>query len=155
MIALGAILTTLTTVTTAIIQIPIPQTKGYINFGDMLVIFSGLLLGPYLGFFAGGVGSALADILTGYGNWAPFTLVIKGLEGFIVGVFAKKGRKIALLGAICGGLEMVIGYFMIEYFLYGTGAALAELPGNIMQATVGIIFGTSVYQIIHRGLKRT
>ena len=32
---------------------------------------------------AGGIGSALADILTGYSHWAIFTLIIKGLEGYI------------------------------------------------------------------------
>ena len=39
--------------------------------------------GPLPALVAGGLGSALADLLTGYAHWAPWTLVIKGIEGWI------------------------------------------------------------------------
>ena len=152
-VAIVAILTALTTVITMILQFYVPQTRGYINFGDTMVIFSGLLLGSYPGFFIGGTGSALADIFSGYGNWAPFTFFIKGFEGYIVGFFSKKSNKVAYLGAITGSIEMVAGYFVVEYFLYGLGAALAELPGNLLQATVGVLVGVSLYKIVLQSIK--
>ena len=43
--------------TTLFIRVPIPS-KGYFNFGDVAVVFSGLLLGRRGGFIAGGLGSA-------------------------------------------------------------------------------------------------
>jgi len=80
-IALLAIMTALATIMTIVIQIPYPGTSGYFNFGDTMVMLAGLLLGPVGGFIAGGFGSALADVATGYTFYAPITLVVKGLDG--------------------------------------------------------------------------
>lgn len=79
---LTALLAALTCVATMIIQIPSPM-NGYVNLGDCFVLLSGWLLGPWLGFAAGGIGSMLADIFTGYAHYAPGTLVIKGLVALI------------------------------------------------------------------------
>lgn len=152
-IAYVSMFTALTAVATALIQIPVPQTRGYINLGDTMVIFSGLLLGPLAGFIIGSIGSAIADVATGYAHWAPFTFAIKGLEGFIVGALSRKGEKIALLGTVIGGATMVLGYFVVEYFLYGPGAPIAELPGNIFQAGSGIAFGNAVNRIVGRVIR--
>ena len=57
-------------VTTMFIRVPLPS-KGYFNFGDVAVVFAGLLLGRQFGAFAGGVGSALADVLGGFAIFAP------------------------------------------------------------------------------------
>lgn len=67
---LTALLAALTCVATMIIQIPSPM-NGYVNLGDCFVLLSGWLLGPWLGFAAGGIGSMLADIFTGYAHYAP------------------------------------------------------------------------------------
>ncbi|MCK5390341.1 MAG: ECF transporter S component, partial [Candidatus Thorarchaeota archaeon] len=80
-IALLAIMAALVTIMTLVIRIPYPGTSGYFNFGDTMVMLSGFLLGPIGGFFAGGVGSAVADVVGGYPHWAPFTFIIKGFEG--------------------------------------------------------------------------
>ncbi len=152
-IAITAVLMGLTTVVTMAMQFYVPQTRGYINFGDTIVIFSGLLLGGYPSFLIGGIGSALADILSGYGNWAPFTLIIKGVEGYIAGIFGRKNSKLTYIGAVIASLEMVAGYFIVEYFLFGLGGALAELPGNLLQAIMGVIVGTSLYKLVSRTLK--
>ena len=47
-----------------------------------------LVFGWRIGGIAGGVGSALADALGGYFIWAPWTLIIKGIEGILVGTIA-------------------------------------------------------------------
>ena len=75
-------------VLTIIISIPIPATQGFINIGDAGVMICGLLFGPVIGGLSGGIGSSLADILLGYTIYAPGTLIIKGLEGFLVGIIA-------------------------------------------------------------------
>ena len=46
---------------TMVIQIPI--ATGYLNFGDGLCLLAGWILGPWYGFAAAGLGSALADLL--------------------------------------------------------------------------------------------
>ncbi|NWF94844.1 MAG: ECF transporter S component [Candidatus Thorarchaeota archaeon] len=145
-IVLVAIMTGLTTVATVVIAIPFPW-GGYLNFGDVLVMLSGMVLGPVGGLFAGGVGSAMADIALGYHMFAPVTLVSKGTEGLVVGYFSLKSStpsrltKWDLLGIVLGACAMLTGYFVAEVFLLGIEPAVAELVlVNSIQVTVGGTF---------------
>ncbi len=88
-LARSGVMTALVFVVTRAFAIPIPQTKGFFNLGEAAVYASALLYGPLVGALAGGVGSALADLSLGYAHYAPFTLVIKGLEGLVVGLVAR------------------------------------------------------------------
>ena len=84
-LVLAALFAALTFVATNIIRVPIPATDGYINLGDCVVLLGAFLLGPVYGAAAGGIGSALADILSGYAVFAPGTFVICGIPiSFIV-----------------------------------------------------------------------
>jgi len=140
-------------VATMLIQLPTPATQGYFNVGDSLIFVSALTFGPIVGLFAGGVGSALADILGGYGYFAPYTLIIKGIEGGLAGVISRRMERFGpIVGSIVGGSEMVLGYFITEYFLYGLGAALTEVPANLVQFLVGILVGIPVSHVIKRRL---
>ena len=65
-----ALLIALTTAATMAVRIPVPGTGGYINMGDSVVYVAALLFGPVSGLAAGGIGSALADFLGGYGQYA-------------------------------------------------------------------------------------
>ncbi|OLC30014.1 MAG: hypothetical protein AUH31_05285 [Armatimonadetes bacterium 13_1_40CM_64_14] len=157
-LTLLALLIALTTVATMIIQIPIPATQGYINVGDAMVFTSALLFGPLAGLLAGGVGSALADWFSGYLQFAPYTLVIKGLEGLVTGLIAwglLKGRPMRTVGGIAsmiagmviGGAVMVGGYYIVEQFIMGKAAA-AEVPGNLLQVLAGVVIATPVTLIL-------
>ncbi len=158
MLTLLALLIALTTVATMIIQIPIPATQGYINVGDAMVFTSALLFGPLAGLLAGGVGSALADWFSGYAQFAPYTLVIKGLEGLITGLIAwrlLKGRPMRTVAGIAsmiaamviGGAVMVGGYYVVEQFIMGKAAA-AEVPGNLFQVLGGVVIAIPVTLIL-------
>jgi uncharacterized membrane protein len=81
-----------TAATTLVFQVYVPATRGYFNLGESMVYISALLFGPIVGAFSGGVGSMLADVLSGYYQYAPGTLVIKGIEGLIVGWLAQRAR---------------------------------------------------------------
>jgi uncharacterized membrane protein len=129
---------------------PFPLTGGYLNLGDSMVMLSGLLFGAAVGGFAGGVGSALSDILLGYGYFAPLTLFIKGIEGFLVG-FIGNSRSFSrrLVGVIAGAVAMLAGYFLVETPLTGMGAALGELVFiNSIQVTVGGIVALALAHIV-------
>jgi len=154
-VALSGIMAALVAVVTGFIQIPTPLTRGYINVGDSMVMLVAVLFGPTIGAFAGGFGSAMADVITGYAHWAPFTLVIKGVEGFVVGYITSKKDDFTtiLLATILGGALMVSGYFFVEVYFYGWGGALAELPGNTLQAVTGIVVGGGVGHVIKRRVK--
>ena len=44
-----------------------------------------LLFGPKKGAIAGAVGMGLFDLIMGWTLWAPFTILTRGLQGYIVG----------------------------------------------------------------------
>lgn len=89
-IAATAVFTAFVAAATSVFSVNIPATTGYFNIGEIMVYTSALLMGPYVGAFAGGVGSMLSDLSLGYPYYAPGTLLVKGLEGFIVGYLATK-----------------------------------------------------------------
>ncbi len=159
--AFTALFVALVTLTTAAFRVPVPATSGFINLGDTFIFAAALLWGPRTGFWAGSIGSALADILSGYPHWAPFTFVIKGAEGAIAGLIAHsaftRGRNTVLtaVGLGAGGLIMVLGYFVVEIFLYGLPAAMVELPGNSLQAVGSIVIALPLSLALKRiGLQR-
>ncbi|HUI23361.1 MAG TPA: ECF transporter S component [Nitrososphaerales archaeon] len=84
-VASTAVFTAFVAAATSVFSVAIPATNGYFNVGEIMVYTSALLMGPYVGAFSGGVGSMISDLSLGAPYYAPGTLVIKGLEGFIVG----------------------------------------------------------------------
>ncbi len=143
-IAIVGIFGALNCVLTMMISIPIPATQGFINIGDAGVMITGLMFGPLIGGLAGGIGSALADIFLGYTIYAPATLVIKGLEGFLVGLIANprilKSRFTFkdILAILVGGSIMVLGYFLYESLFLGYELALVEVFLNgVIQFGIG------------------
>lgn len=135
-LSLIGVFSALICILTMVISIPIPATQGFINIGDAGVMICGLLFGPIIGGFSGGIGSSLADIFLTYPIYAPGTLIIKGLEGFLVGIIAnpkkyyKKLNYRDILAVLAGGSIMAYGYFLYEVFVFGLQAALYELLLN-------------------------
>ena len=150
--ALTAVMTAATTAVTMLISVPFPPTRGYLNLGDVMVMLSGLLFGAGVGGFAGGVGSALSDALLGYGYFAPLTLLIKGIEGFLTGWIGNSKRfSMKAAGVTAGAIAMLVGYFSVEAPLYGVGPAFAELSlVNSVQVIVGGVVSLALGQAILR-----
>lgn len=147
-IATTGVFTALVAVTTAFFTFAMPKTQGYINFGDAIIFITGIFFGPIPAMIAGGVGSALADVLIGYVIWAPFTLVIKASEGFIVGLLSavlckiikKKFHIISYIVAmVAAGAVMILGYFFATWILYGLAVAVISLGESAIQIGVSII----------------
>ena len=142
---LTALFTALTCVATMLIQIQMPATQGYVNIGDCFVLLGAWVLGPWFGAFAGGVGSALADLLAGYPHYVPGTLLIKVLMAVIAALLYRQlGKKHAYVGQIVGGvaaeLWMVLGYFVYAWLILGKGlAATTSIPGNLLQGAIGLV----------------
>ncbi|KXZ40101.1 Uncharacterized membrane protein [Alkalithermobacter thermoalcaliphilus JW-YL-7 = DSM 7308] len=141
------LMTALVCIGTMVIQIPMPATDGFINIGDSAIFIASILFGPTVGLIAGGVGSALADLLTGYAHWALFTLIIKGFEGFVVGYLMRNSLNKAkmILSTSVGALVMVVGYFFAGGILKGSLLiSLQSVPGNIVQGVSSIIIGVPI-----------
>jgi uncharacterized membrane protein len=156
-LVLSGVMAALVTVATFFVQIPNPTTKGYVNFGDIMIFVSALTFGPVVGGLAGSIGSSLADVVAGYGYFAPFTFVIKGAEGAIAGFISNRVNvRRDVLAVVFAGSEMIVGYFLAEFFPLQLGwAALTEVPGNISQIVVGGIVGISIALILRKRLPET
>jgi uncharacterized membrane protein len=147
---------------TILIIIPIPFGNGYIHFGDTMIFLSVLILGWRHGAIAAGFGSALADIIIGFAVWAPWTLVIKGLMGVVMGLFilksiGKQNKNIIgvpvrqLAGMVLAGFVMVGGYYIAEGVIYGNFiVALLGVPWNILQFTVGAIIAVLLAAALYK-----
>ena len=151
---LAALFAALSCVATMSIRIPTPGTGGYIHPGDAIVILSGVILGPVWGFLAGGIGSALSDLIGGYFIYVPITFVIKGLVALAAGLLYQKvgkNQKSRYIAVILGGVADIIlvagGYFVCEFFIYGAGAA-ASIPANIIQGIGGLVISCILYPIL-------
>ena len=125
-IIMTALFAALACVATMSIRIPTPGTGGYIHPGDAIVILAGIILGPVYGMLAGGIGSALSDLIGGYFVYVPITFVIKGLIALFSGlVYQKiaKDSKSRYVAVLLGGLlkiKQITGvYFICELFLNG------------------------------------
>lgn len=151
------LLTALTCAATMIIKVPITATGGYINIGDSMVLICAVFFGPEYGLIAGGIGSALGDLLGGYFNWALATVIIKGIEGLAVAKIAGTPNKGSFLNlrkvsaCVIGLVWMVAGYFAADYIIGGSiAASIAGISANSIQAVfsfiVFIVLGFALYK---------
>lgn len=146
----AALFAALTCVATMVIKIPTPL-GGYIHAGDAVVVLAAFMLGPVWGALAAGLGSALADIVSGYVLYAIGTFVIKALVALIAGwLLTRKAVKNkfakALIAGIIGEIVMVGGYMLYEAVFLGFGvAAAANIPMNAIQGAFGAIAGAALF----------
>lgn len=154
-LCLKGVFTALVMAATMVIQIPIPATNGYIHLGDSMILIASVFCGWSYGFVAGGLGSCLADVLTGYEHWAPFTLVIKALMGLLIGKLSHydgTGRFLSartVFAAAVGLIWMIIGYLIGGTVLENSFlVALTSVPSNAVQAVgsfvVFAVLGTAL-----------
>ncbi len=155
-LAEGAIFAALVAIVTYLSWIPIPATTGYLNFGETVIYIAALVLGPYVGAFAGG-GAAIADLLVpGGAAFAPGTFVIKTVEGFTIGFLNNRLKKktsptlSAIISVLIGGVILVLGYFLYEIPLLGLSTAIVEVPFNIIQMLVGLIIAIPIMHAVQR-----
>lgn len=156
-IVISAMLAALVCVGTMIIKIPLPGS-GYIHLGDGVVLLAAGMLSPLYGFLVAAVGSALADLLSGFVIYAPATFVIKGCMASVAYfIFARlkdklghKGLPARLIGSAAAEVIMVGGYFIFEWVLYDLALALANIPMNGIQGAAGIVIGVVLIEIFER-----
>lgn len=151
---LAALLAAFTCVATMLIQIPTP-TKGYVNLGDCIVNISAWILGPIYGSAAAGIGSAMADLISGYVVYAPATLIIKGFMAvvsfFVYNAVSKKITSVVsrAVAAVTAELVMVAGYALFEMIIYRSAAtAVLGVGGNLVQGVMGAVSSVVIYEAV-------
>ncbi|MCY6371113.1 ECF transporter S component [Clostridium ganghwense] len=150
----------------------IPSFMGVVHLGDSMIFLAAILLGKKKGAVSSAIGMTLFDILTGYGHWAPFTFVIKGVMGYIAGSIAyrknyKGENPWNNLFAFCvAGIFMIGAYYlsgvaMARFIMLKTATlneafiiAIKDIPGNISQVVAGIVIGLPLSISLKRALKK-
>ena len=146
MLVMAGLFAALGCVATMVLQVPSP-TGGYMNLGDTVVILGAYPLGPVYGAIAGGVGPALADLLSGYGVYVPATLVIKALMGLTAALLYRALGKKSWAPVVCGVAAeaiMVVGYWLYDglFIVNSLAGGAAGIPSNLVQAAFGLVVST-------------
>ncbi len=172
-LVLTALLAALTVAGSALrvtLPIDIAGTTSF-HLGNIMCALSGLLLGPWLGGLASGLGSAIYDLTNPlYIPECWITFLTKGAYGLAVGLVVWKSKDSwgyvkAILATAVGALTYAILYLAKSYFYNGllikglTSAAalttvIAKLPATTFNAVVAIIFAPILGIAIRKALER-
>lgn len=171
-IVFSGLLAALTVVGSAIrvtVPLDIAGTSSF-HLGNILCALSGILLGPWLGGLAAGLGSAIYDIMNPlYISECWLTFLMKGAYGLATGLVVYAGRKEwgytkALLGTVAGAATYALLYLLKSYFYSGlllhglTPAAawltvIGKLPATAFNAAVAIIAAPVLAVAIQKALR--
>lgn len=148
-LALGGLYAAVIALLTAYVRIPFPMQSGYAHLGDLGILLASLTLGPFA-FLPAAIGSGLADVLAGFAAYAPFTLLVKGVMGYLLGLlivrkeFAVRNFFVLLLNAAF----MVGAYFLTDTVLYGWAGAVGSLVGNCVQGGALLVGGMVIIPLV-------
>ena len=141
------------------IRLPLVGSGGLIHLGNVPLFIAGMLFGRKCGAVAGGIGMALFDLMSGWSAWAPFTLVIVGLMGYLVGVISEKQPLKSyfannLLAVIVALIVKVAGYYFAEVILFGNWVApFGSIPGNIIQVAVSGVIVLACMPVLRKAIR--
>ena len=142
------------------------------HLGNILCALSGILLGPWLGGLAAGLGSFIYDLLNpAFISDAWITFLTKGAYGVAAGLVAWAGHKHwgygkALIATAAGAVTYAALYLAKSYFYSGLliqgltpDAALlsviGKLPATTFNAAVALIFAPILAVAIKKALERS
>ncbi len=149
--------TAIVAVFTIAIRIPTPL-GGYVSLSDASVTFVCSAFGPFTGFIASSLGTALADTLGGFASWAPISFTVHGLEALAVSLIIRKDPESLLYKAVAAISAVIIvsgGYYLLAgLFLVGFNAALAELALNAVQAGLGVPAGLALSSAVRASYRK-
>ena len=172
-ICVTAVMAVLVWAASDFLEIQIPSIMGVNRFhlGNVMCALSGILLGPWWGFMAAGLGSALFDLMNpAFITDILITFVTKGLYGMVAGLVFFKAFKCRsnygteVVSALCGAVTYIILYLSKKFFLDGmllgglnASAAwlvvIEKAPSSLFNGIVAVIFAPILGVAINRGLK--
>ena len=155
------------------LQIQIPSVLGMNRFhlGNSMCALSGLLLGPWWGGLAAGIGSALFDLTNpAYVMDAPITFLTKGIYGLVAGgmyvrLFRRGGGYAARLASTAtAAVTYLVLYLAKKFFLDGMvlaglnataawAAVIEAAPSSLFNAVVAVAIAPLLGAAVQRALK--
>lgn len=155
------------------LDIRIPAIVGVTRFhlGNVMCALSGILLGPWWGFAAAGVGSMFFDLFDPmYITETPITLVTKGIYGMVAGllfvyVFKRRSNYVSeFTSSLCAALAYICLYLTKTFFYNGmllNGltpdaawlAVLQKVPASLFNGAVAVIFAPILGVALNKALR--
>ncbi len=139
------------------IRLPISINGGLIHLGNTMLFLAAIVFGKRKGAIAGAFGMGLFDVVSGWMAWAPFTFIIRGVMGYIIGSISYSNKRNGqsffwnVVGIIISSIFMIIGYYITEGILYGNWISPAtSIPGNITQIIIGAIIGLPIASAVKK-----
>lgn len=172
-IVMASLLAALTVVGSALrITIPVDIAGNtYFHLGNIMCALSGILLGPWLGGLAAGLGSAIYDMMNPlFISECWLTFLMKGAYGLVAGLVAwsgknEWGRIRAIVASTAGAVTYAVLYLIKSYLksLVVSGvtadaallAVIGKLPATIFNAAVAVIFAPILAVAIRTALKKS
>ena len=171
-IAMTALMAALTIVGSAIritIPVDIAGTTSF-HLGNIMCALSGILLGPWLGGLAAGLGSFLYDLTNPmYVSEAWLTFLMKGAYGLFPGLVmllwkGNWGTVKAAIATVPGAAAYALMYLLKNYykcvwikFMTHEAAMVAvvtKVPATIFNAVIAIIFAPILAVAIRKALEK-
>ena len=172
-IAMAGVLAALTCAGSAIrITVPVELAgTSSIHLGNILCALSGILLGPWLGAAAAGMGSAIYDMLNPlYISEAWITFLFKGAYALAAGLVIRMGKSEwsylrAVLASAAGAATYAFLYLAKTYFYNGMLlggltadaawlAVLGKVPATVFNAAVAVVFAPVLAVAVSKALKQ-
>lgn len=142
------------------IRLPLIGSGGLIHLGNVPLFIGAMLFGKKTGMFAGAIGMGLFDLMSGWTAWAPFTFIIVGAMGFVVGWFAERKpisnpTTNAIASLLIALIIKLVGYYFAEVILYGNWLApFGSILGNVLQVGTAAIITMATVPLLKKALGR-
>jgi uncharacterized membrane protein len=148
-----------------------PPPLWSISLFSLGIFIVGTLFGPRIGFLAGGIGGAVAEVYSAYGAvsgsdaavYVVSAFIAKGAAGLAIGYGRELARALSQMKiavqpgtlAFIESLAMAFGrtveltiFFVIDTMLYGMAAALTDYLGLLTLITIPVAL------IVNEGVRR-
>ena len=155
------------------ITMPVPL-GGVTSFtlANILCALSGILLGPWYGFLAAGLGSFFYDLTGIWAKEAPITLCTKGMYGLVAGlvlyyIFKNRKEKYVpqLVATACAAIGYMVVYSIKVYFYNGMvenhftepvqcwALIVSKLPATITNGVIAMVFAPILGVALMKAMK--
>ena len=167
------------TVVGSMLRIKVPAIVGTSAFhlGNIMCALSGILMGPWFGGLAAGLGSAIYDMMDPvYISECWITFITKGAYGLVAGCIAWYGKKAwtaannkayvrAVVATVAGAITYAVLYLCKSCFYSGMlikglelsavgVVALEKIPATTFNAVVAIIGAPLLAMAISKALEK-
>lgn len=127
----------------AAVYLRIPVGPMFVHPGNLVVVTAALLMGGWQGGLAGAIGMGLFDLLNGYADSAPKTLLLKFMIGLLTGLVytaIRKREKFPLIPLLaCGITALVATGCVVTYALTGPGFSFLTGLMAILCGIIGLL----------------